>query len=198
MGCCIPESILLIPFMHTTSERMQEQLGLSGEKISWEDAFVFDKIDGEKVTKGDPLFPRLDIEKELKELNEIQQKQMAAAKKKADKEAADVKLKPEIEFEDFDKIDLRVGTIMKAEKVQNADKLLKFRVRIGNEERQILSGVAEYFRPEDMVGKKVIVAANLKPKKIRGEESLGMIIFADTGKKLELVTSTADDGSKVR
>ena len=71
-------------------------------------------------------------------------------------------------------------------------------MRIGNEERQILSGVAEYFRPEDMVGKKVIVAANLKPKKIRGEESQGMIIFADTGKKLELVTSTADDGSKVR
>lgn len=191
-------SILLIPFMHTTSERMQEQLGLSGEKISWEDAFTFDKVDGEKVTKGDPLFPRLDIEKELKELNEIQQKQMAEAKKKADREAADVKLKPEIEFEDFDKIDLRVGTIMKAEKVKDADKLLKFRVRIGNEERQILSGVAEYFKPEDMVGKKVVVAANLKPRKIRGEESQGMIIFADSGKKFELVTSTAEDGSKVR
>lgn len=190
-------SVLLLPFMHTTSERMREQLGISDQPIQWRDAEVFHQIDGAKVTKGDPLFPRMDIQKELAELEAIKAKTMAEAKKKADKEAKKVELKPAIEFEDFDKVDLRVGTIMKAEKHPDADRLLVFKVRIGDEERQIISGVADSFKPEEMLGKKVIVVANLKPRKIRGLESNGMIIYADGGKKLELVTTTADDGSSV-
>ena len=106
--------------------------------------------------------------------------------------------KDAIDFDDFGKIDLKVGTIMKAEKHPDADKLLVFKVRIGTEERQIISGVAEYYQPEELVGKKVIVVANLKPKKLRGLESKGKLLFADDGKKLSIVTTDADDGSSVQ
>ena len=191
-------SILIIPFMHTTSERMRAQLGLPEDSACWEDASVFDRIRGAKVTKGDPLFPRLDIEKELAELEAVKAKTMAEAKKKADKEAKQFVEKDAIDFDDFGKIDLKVGTIMKAEKHPDADKLLVFKVRIGTEERQIISGVAEYYQPEELVGKKVIVVANLKPKKLRGLESKGMLLFADDGKKLSIVTTDADDGSSVQ
>ena len=122
---------------------------------------------------------------------------MAEAKKKADKEAVNVELKPEIAFEDFDKIDLRVGTIMKAEKHPNADNLLIFKVRVGTEERQVISGVAGHYKPEEMLGKKVILVANLKPRQLRGEESNGMLLFARDGKALKVVTTDAADGSTV-
>ncbi|MBQ8562503.1 MAG: methionine--tRNA ligase subunit beta [Firmicutes bacterium] len=100
-------------------------------------------------------------------------------------------------FEDFDKIDLRVGTILSAEKHPKADKLLVFQVKMGTEKRQIVSGVAEHYKPEEMVGKKVIVVANLKPRSLRGMESKGMILFADNGEKLEIVTTEAEDGNAV-
>jgi methionyl-tRNA synthetase len=190
-------SILIQPFMHTTSEEMRRQLGIFDEPIVWEDAFEFGKTGTPHVTKGRPLFPRLDIEKELAELEAAKQAQMAEAKKKADKEAVNVELKPEIAFEDFDKIDLRVGTIMKAEKHPNADNLLIFKVRVGTEERQVISGVAGDYKPEEMVGKKVILVANLKPRKLRGEESNGMLLFARDGKALKVVTTDAADGSSV-
>ncbi len=190
-------SILIQPFMHTTSEEMRKQLGISDEPIVWEDAFEFGKTGAPHVTKGRPLFPRLDIEKELAELEAAKQAQMAEAKKKADKEAVNVELKPEIAFEDFDKIDLRVGTIMKAEKHPNADNLLIFKVRVGTEERQVISGVAGHYKPEEMLGKKVILVANLKPRQLRGEESNGMLLFARDGKALKVVTTDAADGSTV-
>ena len=100
-------------------------------------------------------------------------------------------------FEDVDKIDLRVGLIQKAEKHPKADKLLVFEVKMGTEIRQIVSGVAQHYKPEEMVGKKVIVVANLKPKALRGVESKGMILFADNGEKLEIVTTEAPDGEAV-
>ena len=131
----------------------------------------------------------LDIEKELEELEALQ--------KGPEEENIPLELKPEIEFDDFDKIDLRVGTIEKAEKHPKADRLLVFQVKMGTERRQIISGVAEHFTPEEMVGKQIIVVANLKPRKLRGLESKGMIIFADNGEKLELVTTEAPDGNEV-
>ena len=106
-----------------------------------------------KTCLRDPIFPRLDIEKELEELEKLN-------KAAAEPESIPLELKPEIEIDDFDKIDLRVGTILSAEKHPKADKLLVFKVKMGTEIRQILSGVAEYFKPEEMVGKKVIVVAN--------------------------------------
>ncbi|MDY2680034.1 MAG: methionine--tRNA ligase, partial [Lentihominibacter sp.] len=99
------------------------------------------------------------------------------------------------------KIDFRVGTIISAEKHPKADKLLVFQVKMGTEKRQIISGVAEHFKPEDCVGQKVLVVANLKPRKLRGLESKGMIMFADNevdGKsRLEFMSTVAEDGNPV-
>ena len=182
-------SILIYPFMHTTSKEIRKQMGLWYSDVAWEDAFTFEMMAGEQVKKGNPIFPRLDIEKELEEL----------AKLNPSKEPANVplELKPEITFDDFDKIDFRVGLIQKAEKHPKADKLLVFQVKMGTEIRQIVSGVAEDFKPEEMVGQKVIVVANLKPRALRGMESKGMILFADNGKRCEIVTTTAPDGEVV-
>lgn len=177
-------SILIHPFMHTTSANMRQQLGIQGEP-KWDDAAVFDLAGGERVQKGDPIFPRLDIKKELDELNAIKEANMAAAKAaNAAKEAAEAPaksyepVKDFIEFDDFEKIDLRTGVITKAEKHPKADKLLVFQVDMGFETRQIISGVAESIDPEKCVGQHVIVVANLKPRMLRGLESSGMIIYS--------------------
>ena len=182
-------SVLIYPFMHTTSKEIRKQIGVWYSDVVWEDAFTFDMMAGEQVKKGAALFPRLDIEKELEELS--------ALGKPTEPENIPLELKPEIVYDDFDKIDLRVGTILEAEKHPKADKLLVFQVQMGTEKRQIISGVAEYFKPEEMVGKKVIVVANLKPRQLRGMESKGMLLFADNGERLEIVTTTAEDGNAV-
>ena len=181
-------SILISPFMNETAQKIRKQMGLWYADIVWEDAFTFDMMNGEQVKKGENIFPRLDIEKELEELEAMNGHK---------EENIPLELKPEIEFDDFDKIDFRVGTIESAEKHPKADKLLVFQVKMGAEKRQIISGVAEHFTPEEMVGKKVIVVANLKPRKLRGLESKGMIIFADNGEKLALVSTDAEDGNSV-
>lgn len=184
-------SILIYPFMHTTSDEIRKQMGLWYADVAWEDAKEFEMMYQEKVKKGKPLFPRIDIEKELEELA------AAEAEGEGEEENIPLELKPEIEYDDFDKIDFRVGEIVSAEKHPKADKLLVFQVKMGTEKRQIISGVAEHFTPEEMVNKKVIVVANLKPRKLRGMESKGMIIFADNGEKLEIVTTEAPDGETV-
>ncbi len=187
-------SILIHPFMHTTSDAIRKQLGLWYADVEWEDAFKFEMMNGEQVKKGEPIFPRLDIEKELEELE-------AMKGEKGGDENIPLELKPAIEFDDFDKIDFRVGTILSAEKHPKADKLLVFQVKMGTEKRQIISGVAECFKPEECVGRKVIVVANLKPRKLRGLESKGMIMFADNiadGRKtMEFVGTDAEDGNPV-
>ncbi len=190
-------SILIYPFMHTTAEEIRKQIGLWYADVTWEDAFKFEAMSGEQVRKGDPIFPRLDLEKELEELYEI------GAQAAADKGELNIPpdLKDEIEYEDFDKLDLRVGTIISAEKHPKADKLLVFQVKIGTEKRQIVSGVAQDFRAEECVGQKVVVVANLKPRKLRGVESEGMLLFADNtvdGRaRYEFVTTIAEDGNPV-
>ena len=186
-------SVLIEPFMHTTSGKIRKQLGLWFAEPVWADAFTFEMMNGEQVKKGDPIFPRLDIEKELEELEALQH----AGKE----ENIPLELKPEIEFDDFDKIDFRVGTILSAEKHPKADKLLVFQVKMGTETRQIISGVAKHFTPEECVGRKVVVVANLKPRKLRGLESNGMIMFADDEKDgketLAFVSPEAEDGNPV-
>ena len=189
-------SILIYPFMHTTSKEIRKQMGLWYSDVVWEDAFEFEMMYGEQVKKGPAIFPRLDIEKELEELAEIGKKAAGGAAS-AEPESIPLELKPEIEYDDFDKIDFRVGIIEKAEKHPKADKLLVFQVKMGTERRQVISGVAEDFSPEEMVGKKVIVVANLKPRQLRGMESKGMLLFADNGKRCEIVTTTAPDGEVV-
>ncbi|MCI8647903.1 MAG: methionine--tRNA ligase [Firmicutes bacterium] len=186
-------SILIHPFMHTTSDKIRKQLGLWYADVAWEDAFTFDMMQGEQVKKGEAIFPRLDIEKELEELE--------ALKGGAEDENIPLELKDEIIYDDFDKLDFRVGTILSAEKHPKADKLLVFQVKMGTEKRQIISGVAADFKPEQCVGQKVVVVANLKPRKLRGLESKGMILFADNvvdGKeRCEFVTTIAEDGNPV-
>lgn len=182
-------SILIYPFMHTTSKAIRKQMGLWYADVVWEDAFTFDMMYGEQVKKGNPIFPRLDIEKELEALQEIN--------KPSEPESVPLELKPEITYDDFDKIDFRVGTILKAEKHPKADKLLVFQIKMGTELRQVISGVAEDFKPEEMVGQKVIVVANLKPRQLRGMESKGMLLFAENGKRCEIVTTSAPDGEVV-
>lgn len=193
---------LIHPFMHTTADEIKKQLGVDRD-ASWSDAERFHILGGEKVQKGEPIFPRLDIEKELEEMEAIKNAKMAQAKAELVKEDERFSpIKETIEFGDFEKIDLRVGTVLKAEKHPKADKLLVFQVKIGNEVRQIISGIADYYKPEDTVGKKVTVVANLAPRKLRGLESKGMILFADNvkdGKEtLEFVSSDAQDGNQVR
>ena len=159
----------------------------------------------EQVKKGEQIFPRLDVEKELKELTAIAEEE---ARKKAAAEATDpvekaiaesvpLELKDEIVYDDFDKMDFRVGTILKCEKHPKADKLLVSQVRMGTEVRQIVSGVAESFTPEEMVGQKVVVLANLKPRMLRGLESYGMLLFAGDHGKNYVVTTDAPDGEVV-
>ena len=187
-------SVLIHPFMHETATKIRNQIGLEGVEAKWDDASVFDMMNGETVCKGDPIFPRMDIEKELEELEAMK------GGKKED-ENIPLELKDTIQYEDFDKIDFRVGMIVAAEKHPKADKLLVFQVKMGTETRQIISGVAERFTPEETIGKKVVVVANLAPRKLRGLESKGMLLFADNeidGKmSFEFVTTEADDGNVV-
>ena len=227
-------SVLIHPFMHTTSDAIRKQLGLWYAEVAWEDAFTFEMMNGEQVKKGAAIFQRLDIDKELETLYELGAKaadvhvkgSAARAKEKdakaeaagaadagaatagaagagedATSESIPLELKDPIEFDDFDKIDLRVGTILKAEKHPKADRLLVFQVKMGTEIRQIISGVAEFHKPEDCVGQKVVVVANLKPRKLRGLESKGMILYADNevdGKtRYEFVETIAADGNPV-
>jgi len=194
-------SVLIYPFMHTTTMKIREQIGAEGE-IAWADAYRFDLMAGCKVKRGEAIFPRLDIEKELAELEAMKQKSMKEAQEKNGaaqaEESVPLELKPEIEFSDFDKCDFRVATILEAKKHPDADKLLVFKVKMGTEIRQIVSGVAKIFKPEELVGKKVVVVANLKPRQLRGVESKGMILFAESGERFELVSTSAEDGNSVR
>lgn len=185
-------SVLITPFMHTTSKEIRKQLGIWFADVEWKDAFIFDVMGGEKVKKGDPIFPRLDIEKELAELEA-----MTAEEGSKSESNIPLELKEEIEYDDFAKIDFRVGTIIEAEKHPKADKLLVFKVKMGTEIRQVISGVAESFKAEETIGKQVVVVANLKPRGLRGLESKGMLLFADNGKRCEFVTTIAPDGEIV-
>lgn len=182
-------SVLIQPFMHTTSSRIRKQLGLWYADPEWSDTQVFDMMDGEQVKKGKALFPRMDIEKELAELE--------AMNKPETPQKEYPPIKDPIDYEDFAKLDMRVGLVQSCEKHPNADKLLVFQIKMGNEVRQIVSGVADCYKPEELMGKKVIVLANLKPRKLRGVESNGMLLFADNGDRYEYLTTAAPDGEVV-
>jgi methionyl-tRNA synthetase len=143
-------------------------------------------MEGEQVKKGKAIFPRMDVEAELVELEA-----MACPEKEYPP------VKELIDYEDFEKLDMRVGLVESCKKHPKADKLLVFQIKMGNEVRQILSGVADCYKPEDMLGKKVIVVANLKPRKLRGLESNGMLLFADNENRYEYLTVDAPDGEIV-
>lgn len=193
-------AVLLKPFLTEAPAEIFRQLGIADEQLqTWDSIRLQGQIPtGIKVAKGDPIFPRLDVEKEIETIKNMMEKPQEEPKKKAKPAEAD---KEQIVYDDFMKLDFRVGEVLACEKMKKADKLLKLQVDLGKEKRQIISGIAEYYTPEELVGKKVIVVANLKPAKLRGEMSEGMILSGEdeTG-KLVLATVEADlpNGSVVK
>ncbi|WP_427337721.1 methionine--tRNA ligase [Caloranaerobacter sp. DY30410] len=181
-------SVLIRPFMERTSNAIWRQLGLdSGQGTSWDDISKWGRLpSGLKVRRENPMFPRLDIKKELERLNKVNEEFLN--KRQGANSANETDEDNFITIDDFDKIDLRVAKVIEAKKHPNADKLLVLQLEVGEEKRQVVSGIAKYYNPEDLVGKNVILVANLKPIKLRGIESHGMVLAASKGKKLTLAT----------
>lgn len=173
-------SVMLSPFLINAPVRILEQLGLGREMLkgTWDQLTVWGLTPaGGSVQEPVPIFPRIE--------REVQQEQRSASQM--------------VTLEEFRRLDLRVATVISAEKVEGTDRLLKLRVDLGGEERQIVSGIAQHYSPEQLVGKQIIVLANLQPAKVRGVESNGMLLAASSGDNLTLLTtdSAIEPGSKV-
>lgn len=193
-------AVYLQPFMTNSPKQIAEQLGLSADVLTWESLENTSSIaTGTKVIeKGIPIFPRLEVESEIAYIQE----QMRGTVKK--EEPAIVKEEipevPEITIDQFLNVDLRVATVTACEAMPKADKLLKLQVDLGYEQRQVVSGIAKSYKPEELVGQKVIVVANLKPVKLRGELSQGMILAGEKDGYLTLATvdEKLENGAKVK
>lgn len=170
---------LLSCFMPTTMPKVWEQIGADKELITYENAGKFNVLPLDvTVHKGPALFPRIDADKEIEELNELIKKQAEEAQKALQKPK--IEGLAEIQFDDFAKVELRVAKIEQCEPIKKAKKLLKLQVNDGSSElRQIVSGIAPWYKPEDLIGKSVIIVANLKPAKLCGEMSNGMLLAGD-------------------
>ena len=178
-------AILVAPFIPSTSPKIYTQLGLEvPAEFLLADA-EFGKIaDGTKVQKGEPLYPRIEIAEDGATIIGGKRYEPKAEVAPAPVEEPKVEMEPikeEITIDAFEKIDLRVGTVKAAEKVKKSKKLLKLQVMIGEEERTIVSGIAQYYEPEALIGRNVIVIANLAPAKLFGIESFGMLLAASDG-----------------
>ncbi|PKM77488.1 MAG: methionine--tRNA ligase [Firmicutes bacterium HGW-Firmicutes-15] len=196
--------ILTAPTMPTLMERANKQLGLwaQPEEVEWEDAGIWGMTkNGTQVAKGESLFPRIDLKalREDEPMKEIKEVEMPAPEDKSTPEKLVVE-DEYISIEDFAKIDLRVAEVISCEKMEKADKLLILRVKLGDEERTVVSGIAKHYAPEDLVGKKVVLVANLKPTKLRGVMSHGMILAASDDQYVDALTVTKDiaSGNRVK
>ncbi|UQZ75185.1 methionine--tRNA ligase [Niallia circulans] len=181
-------SIMLKPFLTRTPDKIFKQLNIQDESLqTWDSLERFGIIPaGTIVEKGDPIFPRLDIQEEVEFIkSEMKGPQKEEETKQEVQEVPDVE---EITIDDFMKVDLRVAQVLEAEPVKKADKLLKLQLDLGYEKRQVVSGIAKYYSPEDLVGRKVICVTNLKPVKLRGELSQGMILAGSHDGELSLAT----------
>jgi len=178
-------TVLLTPFIPESCEKIFEQLGASKELRTWDSAQSFGAMAlNTAVNKGDAVFPRIDMEKELKELEALNAKKAEA---KAE-EKEENKALPQIAFEDFAKVEMTVCKVLECENVKKSDKLLKFKLDDGSgTPRQILSGIAKYYKPEELVGKTLVACTNLGARKMMGQESNGMILSAEKDGKLNLV-----------
>ena len=195
-------AVLLYPVMPESSKKMQVQLG---KEFRMHAKLIDDLLSckihlrtGGMISETSNLFPRFEKPAEDKEKTEKKQSSNKGAKQNNTKSNEEKTDNSCIEFADFQKLDLRVGTIIAAEQHPDADKLLRFDVDLGEEKpRQIISGIAEFFNPAELVGKKVVVVANLPPRKLRGLVSHGMILTAEKDEHLSLLTSVAPNGSKI-
>ena len=216
LECARIVAVLIAPTMPRTPERIFAQIGVTDEALkTWESVKVFGGVvPGSKVHKGEALFPRIDVAKELELLEAEKQAALDRAKEMAEKDAKQNELpapadeektvftqRDLIQFEDFEKVQLVVAKVLKCEKVPKADKLLMSTLKVGDTERVVVSGIAKFYTPEEMVGKKVVLLANLAPRKIRGVESHGMLLCAANAddSKLSLLTVDSDmeDGCEI-
>lgn len=193
-------AILLKPFLTRTPDMIFKQLNIQDASLhTWDSLERFGVIPaGTVVEKGNPIFPRLDIQEEVEFIKgEMKGPQKEEEKKSAVPEVPEV---DEITIDDFMKVDLRVAQVLEAEPVKKADKLLKLQLDLGYEKRQVVSGIAKYYSPEELVGRKVICVTNLKPVKLRGELSQGMILAGSHDGELSLATiaEALPLGSKVK
>jgi methionyl-tRNA synthetase len=191
-------SALLSPFMPTTMPEVWKQIGAAEDDVTYENAGKFGVLPADvTVNKGAVLFPRIDTEKEIDELNKLIEAQMAKTQKAQEK----IELAPEIAIDEFFKTELRAAKVKACEKVKKSKKLLKLQLDDGMGGRQVVSGIAEHYKPEDLIGKTVILVANLKPAKLCGEESMGMICAADMpdgGIKVVFLDDDVPAGTKIR
>ncbi len=191
-------SILLQPFMTATPPRIWAALGLDDARLTdWAAARTYGLYRATAPLRSEPIFPRLDLDKELTALGDL----LAAPVPEVKKPEPEIVPEPEeIEFGDFQKVALRVGRVLSCEKVKGSDKLLCSKIDMGGSVRQILSGIAESYKPEEMPGRLVVVVTNLKPRKIRGLMSEGMLLCAtraDGSYRLLTVDETAEPGSEI-
>lgn len=195
-------SVMIEPFIPTTARRIWVQLNLpqNFDEIRISDIEGWGKTPvGIQINKPEQLFPRIEIEEEKPEAKK-EVKENKKAKKEEPKAPEKAKENEDgmIGIEDFSKIDLRVVEILAAEPVPKTDKLMKIQVSLGDEERTVVSGIAKFYKPEDLIGKHVVLVANLKPAKLRGVMSHGMLLAASKGDELQIVETTMPVGSKVK
>ena len=203
--------VALQPFLTRTSPKIFAQLGITAEALmSFDSIHTFGLLPvGQKVIKGEALFPRIDMKKELEYLNSLMPAKEEAPKAEVKEEAPKAEeapelpeMLPEIGYDDFSKLDLRLAKVVACEEVPKSKKLLKFTLDLGTEQRTVLSGIKKWFSPDQLVGKTVVVVANLAPKMMCGIESHGMILCASDAGDVNLspltVMSEMAAGLKVR
>ena len=189
-------ALMAEPVIPIAAEKIWDQLGLSDFKSALLSDAVWGGLpDGIQTKKGDPIFPRIEVEeaKEEKAAPAVKEE-----KKEEKKEAAPEEALPQISIDDFFKTDLRVAEILTAENVKKSKKLIKMTVSLGSEERTVVSGIAQYYKPENLVGKHVIFVANLKPAKLMGIESQGMVLAASKDGELVVPFVDMPAGSRVK
>lgn len=193
---------LLGCFMPTTMPKVWEQIGAASDDITYENAGKFGVLpEAVTVHKGEILFPRIDVEKEIDELNKIIGSNAPKEESDGNDGFEPAKLEEEIAIDDFCKVDLRIAQVNECEKVKKSKKLLCLQLDDGMGGRQVVSGIAQWYKPEDLIGKKVIIVANLKPAKLCGVESNGMICAADCpdgSAKVIFPDQSLPCGSKIR
>ena len=199
-------AVMLQPFMTSTPKRILEQLGLDDKFLAWETIETFGNTipaNIKVVEKGIPIFPRLESEVEIAYIREEMRgsvKTPQEEESKDEKKSVEIPEIPEITIDDFMKVDLRVATVTACETIPKADKLLKLQLNLGYEQRQVVSGIAKFYSPDELIGQKVIVVTNLKPVKLRGELSQGMILAGEKAGILKLasVDPKLENGAKVK
>ena len=195
-------SILIQPFMTQAPAKMWEQLGIEDANLTtWDSLYTFGALKpGTKTKKGQPIFPRLDVKSEVEEILKMIGNTQQVQQKEEKKQEKQKKTEGLISIDDFARVELHVAEVLEAEPVEKADRLLKLQLDLGSEKRQVVSGIAKHYQPEELKGMKVICVTNLKPVKLRGELSEGMILAASEGERLVLATVSGDipNGTRIK